>query len=390
MVATAAGVGLGCGLYLWWTGNQNEDRSRNTASTSTSASDSASVSTSTASASPQSRDFDLASAYMRSKAASKLKLDQDTKLQLYALFKQSTQGSGRGARPGMLDMVGRAKWDAWSSLGETDRPAAMQCYTALVDSVADADWRETVAGQGESEKEWQTKKTEKVGPGGDTVEEDDEDFWDPVDDNHTGGGFSFTTGPSRMADVCSEEEEDEEEEDEEEENEEGGDESGSATVKKIFAWMNKGDVEAVRTALFDNQHSDRKISTGTESERTDQGSAPEIAPATASARMDINTVDPHSGLTLLHLATDGGHATLVEALLQAGAEVDVVDEDGLTPLHYGITCEEVGAVALLLKYGASALIKDEDGNDAYALVEDVDDVQAKAQIAALLEQAKSA
>lgn len=39
------------------------------------------------------------------------------KLKLYALFKQSTAGVVTTKRPGMMDFVGRAKWDAWNSLG---------------------------------------------------------------------------------------------------------------------------------------------------------------------------------------------------------------------------------------------------------------------------------
>ena len=36
-------------------------------------------------------------------------------LNLYGLFKQSTKGDVTGSRPGMLDMKGRAKYDAWES-----------------------------------------------------------------------------------------------------------------------------------------------------------------------------------------------------------------------------------------------------------------------------------
>ena len=36
-------------------------------------------------------------------------------LQLYGLYKQATEGDVTGKRPGILDMVGRAKHDAWSA-----------------------------------------------------------------------------------------------------------------------------------------------------------------------------------------------------------------------------------------------------------------------------------
>ncbi|XP_076460271.1 acyl-CoA-binding protein-like isoform X3 [Babylonia areolata] len=34
-------------------------------------------------------------------------------LTLYGLFKQATVGDCNTARPGMLDLKGKAKWDAW-------------------------------------------------------------------------------------------------------------------------------------------------------------------------------------------------------------------------------------------------------------------------------------
>ena len=53
-------------------------------------------------------------------------------LTLYSLFKQSTDGDVKGARPGMLDMVGRAKYDAWSKLKGTKSEQAMQSYLSVV------------------------------------------------------------------------------------------------------------------------------------------------------------------------------------------------------------------------------------------------------------------
>jgi len=49
-------------------------------------------------------------------------------LTLYSLFKQGASGDVAGARPGMLDMVGRAKYDAWAKLKGTQPDAAMQKY----------------------------------------------------------------------------------------------------------------------------------------------------------------------------------------------------------------------------------------------------------------------
>lgn len=52
----------------------------------------------------------------------------DDLLALYSLFKQGSSGDVSGARPGMLDMVGRAKYDAWAKLKGLKPEDAMQKY----------------------------------------------------------------------------------------------------------------------------------------------------------------------------------------------------------------------------------------------------------------------
>jgi acyl-CoA-binding protein len=56
----------------------------------------------------------------------------DQLLELYSLYKQATAGDVTGARPGMLDFKGRAKYDAWSSRQGTSKNAAMQAYVDVV------------------------------------------------------------------------------------------------------------------------------------------------------------------------------------------------------------------------------------------------------------------
>jgi acyl-CoA-binding protein len=56
----------------------------------------------------------------------------ETLLELYSLFKQGTEGDVQGKRPGLLDLKGRAKFDAWSGRKGMPRDAAMQQYVALV------------------------------------------------------------------------------------------------------------------------------------------------------------------------------------------------------------------------------------------------------------------
>jgi len=58
--------------------------------------------------------------------------DNDTLLQLYALYKQATSGDATGKRPGIFDVIGRAKFDAWAGHIGLGKEAAMQQYIDLV------------------------------------------------------------------------------------------------------------------------------------------------------------------------------------------------------------------------------------------------------------------
>ena len=63
----------------------------------------------------------------------------DTLLELYALYKQGTAGDVDGKRPGMLDVKGRAKYDAWAKVKGTSKDDAQRKYVALVDRLVAAD-----------------------------------------------------------------------------------------------------------------------------------------------------------------------------------------------------------------------------------------------------------
>jgi diazepam-binding inhibitor (GABA receptor modulator, acyl-CoA-binding protein) len=53
-------------------------------------------------------------------------------LDLYALFKQATEGDVSGERPGGFDFKAIAKFDAWASKKGTAKDQAMQDYIQLV------------------------------------------------------------------------------------------------------------------------------------------------------------------------------------------------------------------------------------------------------------------
>jgi carboxylesterase len=59
----------------------------------------------------------------------------DTLLDLYGLYKPASAGDVSGARPGMLDLKGRAKFDAWTRRKGLSKDEAMKAYAALVDAL---------------------------------------------------------------------------------------------------------------------------------------------------------------------------------------------------------------------------------------------------------------
>ncbi|MBP8145345.1 MAG: acyl-CoA-binding protein [Inhella sp.] len=61
--------------------------------------------------------------------------DNATLLKLYALFKQASEGDNETKKPGMMDMVGRAKWQAWEEIKGLGSEEAMQEYIDLIESL---------------------------------------------------------------------------------------------------------------------------------------------------------------------------------------------------------------------------------------------------------------
>lgn len=53
------------------------------------------------------------------------------KLKMYAFYKQAHEGDCNKKRPGMFDVKGRAKWDAWNALKGTSQETAEAEYIAL-------------------------------------------------------------------------------------------------------------------------------------------------------------------------------------------------------------------------------------------------------------------
>ena len=80
------------------------------------------------------QQFDAAVDYIQN-AEGDFKPSNELKLEFYALFKQATQGDVSGKKPGMLDIVGRAKYGAWEQLQGMSKEDAMTQYVSKLNAL---------------------------------------------------------------------------------------------------------------------------------------------------------------------------------------------------------------------------------------------------------------
>jgi acyl-CoA-binding protein len=59
----------------------------------------------------------------------------DLKLEMYALYKQATEGDVSGKKPGMMDFINRAKYSAWEEVKGMSSDKAMQTYIDKIESL---------------------------------------------------------------------------------------------------------------------------------------------------------------------------------------------------------------------------------------------------------------
>jgi acyl-CoA-binding protein len=78
---------------------------------------------------------DFQSAVDRSKQFTRRPTNEEL-LDMYALFKQATDGDATGDRPGGFDFKAIAKYDAWASRKGKSKEEAMKEYIALVARLA--------------------------------------------------------------------------------------------------------------------------------------------------------------------------------------------------------------------------------------------------------------
>lgn len=229
---------------------------------------------------------------------SKLKLSTDQKLSIYALFKQATVGACNIPKPGLLDMSGRAKWNAWAALGEMPTDVARERYIATVKSF-DPTWNEHAEPAPAPARE-PKQATVRSGESWNREESDSEPE-EEEEDAGGGGKAGFNLGLC-ISTLSAEKEED-----------------ISDERKTIFDWCKEGNVDKVVA----------RVSEGADVSQKDAG-----------------------GLTLLHWACDRGHLAMVQGLLRSGADINAKDDSDLTPIDYAAMCEHKEIVDHLLAKGS--------------------------------------
>ncbi|XP_032717380.1 enoyl-CoA delta isomerase 2, mitochondrial isoform X3 [Lontra canadensis] len=60
----------------------------------------------------------------------------EVKLKLYGLYKQATEGPCNTPKPGVFDLINKAKWEAWNALGNLPKETARQSYVDLVSGLS--------------------------------------------------------------------------------------------------------------------------------------------------------------------------------------------------------------------------------------------------------------
>jgi len=75
------------------------------------------------------------------------------------------------------------------------------------------------------------------------------------------------------------------------------------------------------------------------------------------AEVPVNVQD-RGGLTPLHIASIGGELSLVQLLLESGADTSITNDDGRTALHYAVIYGHAEIAALLVKGGADLFLED--------------------------------
>jgi hypothetical protein len=123
-----------------------------------------------------------------------------------------------------------------------------------------------------------------------------------------------------------------------------------------------GDVEAVRSWLAKVADKEAKDKDGaTPLHVAAMKGHASVVEMLVQAGADMDAREGAHGLTTLHIAASQGHASVVEVLIQAGANKEAKAMQGWTPLHVAAMKGRASVVEVLVAAGAAKEAKDENG-----------------------------
>jgi len=210
-------------------------------------------------------DFQAAAKFVRGLAAT---AKQEDLLYFYARYKQVTVGPCNTAKPSFYQLTEKAKWSAWSELGEMGRVEAQLQYLARLGELQ-PDWAGREAGPDPAQESWvavsSLVREQEVEAGQETVwDHARAGCWEPL------AGLSLPLAQHRDTEGLT-----------------------------LLHWA------------------------------ADRGQA-ELAARLLEREPGLLDVQDSEGQTALHYAASCGHPALVELLLRAGADTALLDSDGVT------------------------------------------------------------
>ncbi|KAI9468995.1 MAG: acyl CoA binding protein-domain-containing protein [Benjaminiella poitrasii] len=113
-------------------------------------------------------------------ASSSFQPTKNQKLELYALYKQVSEGNINTQRPGLFDVVGRAKWDAWKKLEGLSQLEARHLYVEALLRIATEAYKKNA---GREEAQQIIHAFAIMRPSGN--DESDDDLLDETTDDNT-------------------------------------------------------------------------------------------------------------------------------------------------------------------------------------------------------------
>lgn len=211
------------------------------------------------------------------------KLETKQLLELYAFYKQATEGPCNIPRPHWYEMQAKHKWEAWRALGDMSRATAMKSYVQLISELDDG---------------WKEASLERSGG----------------DNSSDNSGKSGWVTVSCMSNT---------------------DEHLDDADKTIFDWVKEGNTEKVRefaqkSSLADSNMTDSE-GMGLIHWAADRGNLAMLKCLVKDLMADVNMRDG-DGQTALHYAASCGHADVVKFLLDNGGDPGVADVDDMLPV----------------------------------------------------------